>query len=54
MHLCQLTAIASFLLVFLSVPYWQQNPTIWVALLLPLMVVPMYAGVLIKTPARIA
>jgi two-component system, sensor histidine kinase RpfC len=49
MHLCQLTAIASFLLVFLSVPYWQANPAIWVALMLPLVVVPMYAGVLIKT-----
>ena len=28
MRLCQLTAVASFLLVFLSVPYWQQHPTI--------------------------
>ncbi|SFN51254.1 ATP-binding protein [Dokdonella immobilis] len=49
MHLCQLTTIASFLLVFLSVPYWQANPTVWVALMLPLVVVPMYAGALIKT-----
>ncbi len=49
MRLCQLTAVASFLLVFLSVPYWQQHPTIWVALMLPLLAVPMYAGVLIRT-----
>lgn len=49
MYLCQMTAITSFLLVFLSVPYWQQHSIIFVALMLPLMAVPMYAGELIKT-----
>ncbi|HOX72588.1 MAG: ATP-binding protein [Dokdonella sp.] len=49
MHLCQLTSVAGFLMVLLSVPFWQQHPVIWVALLLPLVVVPMYAGALIKT-----
>jgi two-component system, sensor histidine kinase RpfC len=49
MHLCQLTSIAGFLMVLLSVPFWQQHTVIWVALLLPLVVVPMYAGALIKT-----
>jgi two-component system sensor histidine kinase RpfC len=49
MHLCQLTSVAGFLLVFLSVSFWQIHPVIWVALLLPLVVVPMYAGTLIKT-----
>jgi two-component system sensor histidine kinase RpfC len=28
---------------------WQQNPTFWVALLLPLVIVPLYAGSLIET-----
>jgi two-component system sensor histidine kinase RpfC len=49
MHLCQLTSVAGFLLVFLAVGFWQEHPVIWVALLLPLIVVPMYAGALIKT-----
>lgn len=49
MYLCQVTAITSFLLVFLSVPYWQQNPIVWFALMLPLIAVPIYAGGLIRT-----
>ncbi|HET9032760.1 MAG TPA: ATP-binding protein [Dokdonella sp.] len=49
MHLCQLTSIAGFVLVFLSVPYWQVHPTLFVAMLLPLVAVPMYAGKLILT-----
>lgn len=49
MYLCQMTAIAGFLLVCLSVPYWQQHPTTFLALLIPLLVVPMYAGMLIKS-----
>ena len=49
MYLCQMTSVAGFLLVFLSVPFWQIHPVIWAALLLPLVVVPMYAGALIKT-----
>src|SRR5690606_37345573 len=47
MYLCQMTSVAGFLLVFLSVPFWQIHPVIWAALLLPLVVVPMYAGALI-------
>ncbi len=49
MHLCQLTSIAGFMLVFLSVPYWQLHPTLFVAMMLPLIAVPMYAGKLILT-----
>ncbi len=49
MYLCQLTAISGFLLVFLSVPYWQGHPTLFAALMLPLIVVPMYSGGLLKT-----
>ncbi len=49
MHLCQLTSVTGFLMVLLSVPFWQRHPVIWVALLLPLLVVPIYAGALINT-----
>ncbi len=49
MYLCQLTAIAGFLLVYLSVPYWEGHTTLFVALMLPLVVVPMYSGGLLKT-----
>lgn len=49
MYLCQLTAIAGFLLVFLSVPYWQGNVIVFIALLLPLVVVPIYSGGLLRT-----
>ena len=48
MYLCQVTAIAGFAMAFLSVPYWQQRPVTWCALLLPLIVVPLYAGTLIR------
>ncbi len=49
MHLCQITSIAGFVLALACNPYWQQNKVIWIALLIPLIVVPMYAGFLIKT-----
>lgn len=49
MYLCQLTSIAGFVLVFLSVPYWQLHPILFAALMLPLVAVPMYAGKLILT-----
>jgi two-component system sensor histidine kinase RpfC len=49
MHLCQIVSIIGFVLVLALNPYWQQNSVIWAALLVPLIVVPMYAGVLIKT-----
>jgi len=49
MHLCQITTIASFVLVYFVAPYWQRHPVVWISLLVPLIVVPMYAGELIKT-----
>ncbi len=49
MYLCQVTAISGFLLVFLGVPYWQGELTLFIALLLPLVVVPIYSGRLLKT-----
>jgi two-component system, sensor histidine kinase RpfC len=49
MHLCQIMSIIGFALVLAIDPYWQQNTVIWTALLVPLVAVPMYAGVLIKT-----
>lgn len=38
-----------FLLVCLGVPYWQEHLTTFLALLISLLVVPMYAGMLIKS-----
>jgi len=49
MHICQLTSIAGFTFVLATDPYWQHNSVIWTAVLIPLIVVPMYAGALIKT-----
>jgi two-component system sensor histidine kinase RpfC len=49
MHLCQIVSIADFCLVLALEPYWQENIVIWSALLVPLIVVPLYAGTLIKT-----
>ncbi|MEP6881921.1 MAG: ATP-binding protein [Dokdonella sp.] len=48
MHLCQATTVSSFFVVFFVVPYWHQNPVIWFALMVPLVAIPLYAGVLIK------
>jgi two-component system sensor histidine kinase RpfC len=48
MHLCQVASIVGFCVVLASTLYWQQHAVVWVALLVPLIVVPMYAGVLIK------
>ncbi|MEP6485465.1 MAG: ATP-binding protein [Rudaea sp.] len=49
MHFCQIVSIADFCLVLVSEPYWQDNFVIWTAVLVPLIVVPLYAGTLIKT-----
>jgi two-component system, sensor histidine kinase RpfC len=49
MHMCQIVSIADFCLVLALEPYWQENIVIWSALLVPLIVVPLYAGTLIKT-----
>jgi two-component system sensor histidine kinase RpfC len=49
MHLCQIASIAGFSLVLAFNPYWQQHGVFWAALLVPIIVVPMYAGKLITT-----
>jgi len=49
MHLCQIASIVGFSLVFAFNPYWQQHGVFWAALLVPIIVVPMYAGKLIQT-----
>jgi len=49
MHLCQLASIAGFSFALAINPYWQQHPAVWTALLIPIIVVPIYAGILIKT-----
>ncbi|MDR3389758.1 MAG: ATP-binding protein [Rudaea sp.] len=49
MHLCQVASLIGFTLVLAVDHYWQRNIVVWIALLVPLMVVPMYAGVLIRT-----
>ena len=49
MHLCQIASIAGFSLVLAFNPYWQQHGVFWAALLIPIIVVPMYAGKLIQT-----
>lgn len=49
MHLCQMASIICFVLILLYDPYWQQRSVFWVALLVPMIMVPMYAGKLITT-----
>jgi two-component system sensor histidine kinase RpfC len=49
MHISQIASIAGFSLVLATDSYWQRNSIIWAAVLIPLIVVPMYAGALIKT-----
>ena len=49
MHLCQIASIAGFSLVLALSPYWQHHGVFWAALLVPIIVVPMYAGKLITT-----
>jgi two-component system sensor histidine kinase RpfC len=48
MYLCQATAIAGFALAFVFEPYWQEHIVTWSALAVPLIVVPLYAGTLIR------
>jgi two-component system sensor histidine kinase RpfC len=47
MYLCQIVSVANFILVLIFTPYWQQQTAFWLALLLPLVIVPLYAGTLI-------
>jgi two-component system, sensor histidine kinase RpfC len=49
MYLCQAVSIAAFFVVLGATAYWQENPVIWCALLVPIIVVPFYAATLIKT-----
>ncbi len=49
MHLCQIASIIGFAAVLICSPYWQQHSVFWIALLVPMIVVPMYAGILIKS-----
>ncbi|MGH8042757.1 MAG: ATP-binding protein [Rudaea sp.] len=48
MYLCQGTSIAGFCMVLAYTPYWQQHPVVGIALLIPTIVVPLYADVLIR------
>jgi two-component system sensor histidine kinase RpfC len=48
MHLCQVASIASFVLVMAFSTYWQQHAVFWFALLIPIVLVPFYAGSLIE------
>lgn len=48
MYVCQVTALAGFALAFVLQPYWRDHLVTWTALALPLVVVPLYAGTLIK------
>jgi two-component system, sensor histidine kinase RpfC len=48
MHLCQITSIIGFCVVLAGNSFWQEHAVIWTALLIPLLVVPLYAGLLIK------
>ena len=49
MHISQIAAIAGFSVILFVEPFWQQNRIVWAAILIPLIVVPMYAGALIKS-----
>lgn len=48
MFLCQGVALVGYAGAFALLPYWSANPLIWVALAIPLIVVPLYAGTLIR------
>lgn len=48
MYLCQVVSIAGFLLVLGYTDYWQQHITFWISLLIPMIVVPLYAGTLVE------
>jgi len=49
MHLCQAVSIIGFVLAFAYDPFWHRAPIVWLAILIPLVVVPMYAAKLITT-----
>lgn len=47
MYLCQVASLVGFSLILALSPYWQQQLVLWIALCIPLVVVPLYAGSLI-------
>lgn len=48
MYLCQIVSVAGFMLVLTYAPYWQQYTVFGIALLIPIVFVPFYAGTLIE------
>jgi two-component system sensor histidine kinase RpfC len=48
MYLCQIVSVANFVLILAFSSYWQQQSAVWLALLLTLVIVPLYAGTLIE------
>ncbi|MBS0557019.1 MAG: response regulator [Proteobacteria bacterium] len=52
MYLSQFTSVCAFILILATTPYWQEHVVVWIALLVPLVVVPIYAGALIETLRR--
>ncbi len=48
MYLCQIVSVAGFVLVLTYTPYWQHHTVIGIALLIPMVFVPLYAGALIE------
>jgi two-component system sensor histidine kinase RpfC len=48
MYLCQIVSVASFMLLLATTSYWQEHTIFWIALLIPMLVVPFYASTLIE------
>ena len=48
MLVCQITSIAGFSLVMLIEPFWRQHQLVWISFVITLVMVPFYAGVLIR------
>ena len=48
MYLCQAISLAGYALALGVAPYWREHLVTWSALAMPLLVVPLYAGSLIK------
>jgi two-component system sensor histidine kinase RpfC len=48
MYLCQIVSVAGFMLALTYAPYWQQYTVFGIALLIPIVFVPFYAGTLIE------
>jgi len=48
MYVCQIFSIIGFIVVLVYTPFWHNHKLIWVAFLVPLVVVPVYATKLIR------